>query len=65
VFLVLAVVARRLGEAVVEEAEAAARDVRDQAVKDFAVRLVGVEAEVEEVAEEPAALRDAEPVRAV
>ena len=37
VLLVLAVVPRRLGEAVVEEAEPAAGDVRDQAVEDLAV----------------------------
>ena len=35
--LVLAVVPGRLGEAVVEEAEAAAGDVRHQAVEDHAV----------------------------
>ena len=42
--LVLAVVPRRLGEAMVEEAEPAAGDVRDQAVEDDAALLVVVEA---------------------
>jgi hypothetical protein len=65
VVLVLGVEARRLGEAVVEEAEAAAGDVGHQAIKDPAARFIGVEAEIEEVPQEAAALRDAEAVHAV
>src|SRR5581483_3176612 len=64
VFFVLAVVPRRLGEAVVEEAQAAAGDVGHEAVEDLPARLVGVETEIEEVAQEPPALRDAEAVGA-
>ena len=54
-------VARRLGEAVVEVAPAGAGDVRDQAVEHRAAVLVGVEALVQEVAQEAPALRDAHP----
>src|SRR5262249_6873691 len=60
VLLMLSVVPGRLGEAMVEEAEPTARDVRDDAVEDRAIRFIGVEAKIEEVAKETAALRDAE-----
>src|SRR5262249_13598932 len=63
VLLVLAVVTRRLGEAVVEEAEPATGDVRHQAVEYFAASLIDVEPLVQEVAQEPTTLRDAEAVR--
>lgn len=62
-FLVLGVVPRRLGEAVVEVAEAAAGDMRHHAIEDHAVLLVGVEAPVQELPQKPAALRYAEAVR--
>src|SRR5262245_58462798 len=56
----LRVVPGRLGEAMVEEAEPTARDVRDDAIEDRAICFIGVEAKIEEVAKETAALRDAE-----
>jgi len=62
VLLVLGVVARRLGEAVIEEAEAAAGDVRHEAVKDAPPLAVGVEALIKEMAQEAARLRHAEAV---
>src|SRR5262245_40531236 len=61
----LAVVPRGLGEAVVEETEAPAGDVRNQAVKDLAARLVGIEAQVEKVSQESSALRNTKAVRAL
>src|SRR5919201_340806 len=62
VVLVLAVVPGRLGEADVEEAEPAAGDVGDETVEHLAAGLVNVEALVEELAQEPAALRHPEGV---
>ena len=61
----LAVVAVRLGEAMVEEAQPAAGDVRHQAVEDDAALRVLVEALIEKVPQKSAALRHAERERAV
>ena len=58
-------VQRRLTEALVELAAAGAGDVRHHAVEDRAPRLVLVQAEVEEVAEEPPGLRHAQDVGAL
>ena len=57
-------VAGRLREAVVEAADARARDVDEEAVEDAPALLVGVESLREEVAQEPADLRDADAVDA-
>jgi hypothetical protein len=57
-------VARRLREAMVEAAAARAGDVRYDAVEHLAVRLVAIEPVVEILAQEAAALRDAERSRA-
>src|SRR5262249_32727321 len=59
---VLAVVPRRLGEAVVEKPEATAGNVRHQAIEYLAATFVGVEAEVNKVAQKPAALGNAKAV---
>src|SRR5262249_10337181 len=56
VFLVLAIVPRRLGEAVVEKAQTAASHVRDQTIEDDAILFVGVEGLIEELAQETTAL---------
>src|SRR4051812_7118119 len=58
-------VARRLGEALIEESAAAARDVRDDAVEGLPVLLIAIEAEVQVGAEEAPALRHAERQRPV
>src|SRR5262249_24555244 len=58
-------VQRRLTEAMVELAAAGAGDERHHAVEDGAPRLVLIEAEVEEVAEEPSGLRHTQDVRAL
>src|SRR4029453_4269662 len=58
-------VQRRLTEAVVELAPAGAGDVGHHAVEDRAPRLVLVQAEVEEMAEEPPRLRHAQNVGAL
>src|SRR5262245_18281743 len=57
--VVLIVGPRRRGEAVVEEAQSAAGNVRDHAVKNFAAALVGVESVPEKMPLAAAALRGA------
>src|SRR5688572_16287767 len=53
----------RHGEALVERPQAGSGDVRPYEIKGHAITLVGVEPVVEELAEEPPALRDAEHIR--
>src|SRR5260370_42237709 len=55
VLVVLGVVPSRLGEAVIEEAEAGARDVRHQALEEDAALLVLVKAEGEVMPQNAAA----------
>src|SRR5438045_7469656 len=57
---ILAGVARRFAEAIIEAAAPAAGDVCIDGVKDFAVALVGVKAFVQKMPEKAARLRDAE-----
>ena len=53
-------IARGLREAMIEAAPAGAGDVRPQSVEDPVALFVGIEAIVEELAQEAAALRSAE-----
>ena len=59
--VVLATVPRGLGEPMVERPQSPARDMRQDAVEDHLARLIGVEARVDELAQEPARLRHPEP----
>src|SRR5262249_1456358 len=63
VSLVLAVVSSGLGEAGGEGTQASAGNGGDQAIENLAILLVHVEALVEQVPEEPPALRHAKAVR--
>ena len=58
-------IARRLCEPVVESAAPRARDVGHHAIERDRPGLIGIEALVEEMAQEPAALREAEADRAL
>ena len=63
VIIVLGVMPRRRGEAVVEEAQAAAGHVRHHAVEHLPNMLVGIEAVVQEHPQRPATLRRAKAKR--
>ena len=55
----------RLGKAMVERTQSAAGDVRDHAIEHPPSLCVFIEAPVQVFAQEPAALRDAESIRAL
>ena len=59
-----ACIARCFGEAVIETAAPASRNVRVNPVEDRAIALVGIEAFVEKVPQESSGLRNAETVSA-